>query len=220
MTSRAKLTAFAETLQVDVRGMQDQAARQLLTRTAEDVQARIVAQGTARGGVAPTAAQVVDGRRGAPLESVRADGRILLEFGYVREIALAVLEALRQARPRDQGDWANGLVILSDGVEVEAAQIPHMARAVKVVATVPYARRLEIGKTRRGDPFVLDDGDYQLVERTAKRMRRIYRAVADVDFTYVDLRDAYQVRNASARRGRGGGQVRYPAASIIGWQVS
>lgn len=218
--NRAQLRAMQETLKVAVPRQNEQAARELLRRAAEAERARVIQQQTARGGIAPTLETVVDGRRGADIAAVTPAGTILLEWGYVREVAKTAIEALRQAGPRETGDWALTLAILADGTEVDEQTIPHMARLVHVVATQPYSRRLEIGKTRAGDPFVLDDGDYQMLERTAKRLAPLYREVAKVDFTYVDLADAWQLTNRGARTGRGGGQVRYPAIRIAGWQVS
>jgi hypothetical protein len=219
--NRESLAAFRQTLTVTVPAQNAALARRMMAETAERERARVIAAQTARGGVAPTTATVVDGRRGADFESVRPDGTILIEFGYVREVATRCYEALAQAAPRDEGHWLVGLKVLVDGVEREEGQpIPHMARDVKLVATVPYARRLEIGKTSFGDPFVLDDEDYRLVERTARRMAKFYAEVAQVTFAYIDLRGAHQLTNAGARAGKGGGQVRYPAIVITGWQVS
>lgn len=217
---RQALRAMQDTLRVDVARMNADAARRLMADTAEAEKARVIRQQTQRGGIAPTLAQVVDSKRGAAFDAVRPDGVILLEWGYVREVALALLNAIRDAGPKRSGDWAAELVILSDGVQVsDAKMIPHLAQEVKVVSTVPYARRLEIGKTRRGDPFILDDEDFRLVERTALRLRKVYAEVAKVSFGYVSLTNAHQLTNRNARRGRGGGEVRYPAALIQGWQV-
>jgi len=218
--NRASLRAMTQTLMVQVPRQNEDAARALLMKAAEAEKVRVIREQTARSGVAPTLEVVVDGKRGAPFASVAADGMILLEWGYVREVAFAALQALRKAGPRESGDWGRTLTILSDGIQVNAAAyIPHLAREVHVVATQPYARRLEIGKTKRGDPFVLDDEDYKLVERTALRLRSVYRQVAKVAFAYVDLNDAWQLTNRAARAGKGGGQVRYPAVQITGWQV-
>ena len=220
MTTRTQLRAMQETLTVSVPRMNAEASRDLLARTAETEKRRVIAEQTARAGVAPTLATVVDGQRGAAPAAVRPDGYILLEWGYVREVALVALDALRKAGPRVEGLWADSLTVLADNAEVEPAAIPHMAQMVHIVAPVPYARRLEIGKTRRGDPFVLRDDDYRLVERTALRLRAIYRQVATVAFTYIALAGGYQLSNRSARAGRGGGDVRYPAITIRGWQVA
>lgn len=218
-TMRAQLRAMQETLTVQVPRQNAEAARALLARTAEAERRRVLVEQTARAGIAPTLATVVDGRRGADPASVRPDGMILLEWGYVREVATAALESLRRAGPRESGDWALTLAVLADGVEVDAATIPHAAKLVHIVATQPYSRRLEIGKTRAGDPFVLDDDDYRLIWSTAMRFRRLYAEVARVAFTYVNLVKAYQLSNRSARAGKGGGDVRYPAMTIQGWQV-
>jgi len=211
---------MTQTLTVAVPRQNAEASRALLARTAEAERRRVLTEQTNRAGIAPTLATVVDGRRSADPASVRPDGYILLEWGYVREVATVALDALRAAGPRDSGEWTASLVALADGVQVDPGAIPHMAREVLIVAPTPYARRLEIGKTKRGDPFVLDDQDYRMLERTHQRMRRVYRQVAQVDFTYVALQGAYQLTNRSARAGRGGGEVRNPAIRIRGWQVA
>ena len=219
MTTAAQFRAMQETLTVTVPRANAEAARRMLADAAESERRRVIAAQSARGGIAPTLATVVDGRRGAALASVKPDGFILLEWGYVREVALVAITALRHAGPHVEGDWKNTLTVLADGAEVQPTAIPHMARQVLVIATQPYSRRLEIGRTSRGDPFVLQDDDYRLIERTAKRMASIYRQVARIDFTYVDLEGAHQLTNRGARAGKGGGQVRYPALRIVGWQV-
>lgn len=219
MTTRAQFQAMQTTLEVAVPRMHAEAAREALAEAASRERARVLSEQGARAGIAPTDAIVVDGVAGGDPERVRPDGYILLEFGYVREVALVVLGALRHAGPVVKGIWSDTLTILADGAETDPRRIPHHARDIHVVATTPYARRLEIGKTRRGDPFVLDDSDYRLLERTARRVATLYRQVAKVEFTYVDLAEAYALSNRTARTGRGGGQVRYPAVRIAGWQV-
>lgn len=219
MTARAQFQAMQETLRVAVPRANAEAARELLADAAQRERARVIAEQSGRAGIAPTGETVVDGVRGGEPERVRPDGYILLEWGYVREVALVALVALRQAGPRVEGIWADSLAILADGAEVEPRAIPHDAREIHIVATTPYARRIEIGRTKRGDPFVLDDSDYRLIERTARRIAPLYRQIATVRFAYVDLADAYSLSNRTARTGRRGGQVRYPAMRITGWQV-
>jgi hypothetical protein len=208
---RRQLAAMTQTLQVTVPAKNAAAAKALLAQTAQQEKARVIAQQTARGGIAPTLSQIVDQVRGAPLSAVRPDGTILLEWGYVREVALVAIAALRQAGPRVTGEWANSLVVLADDAQVAPEAIPHAARWVHVGATVPYARRLEIGRTRRGDPFVLDDDDYRLIERTAMRMKSRYARVAAIKFTYLQLQGG---RTRAEKL-----DLRYPAIEIRGWQV-
>jgi hypothetical protein len=121
-----------ETLTVGVARMNADAARQLLVSTARAEQARVIREQTSRGGTPPSLQTIVDNRRGARIEQVRPDGTIVLEWGYVREVAVAALAALTEAGPQDAGDWKRSLVILADNVEVEPTRIPHEARDVKL----------------------------------------------------------------------------------------
>lgn len=221
MFDRRQLAALTTTLRVQVPRQNAEAARTLLAETAEAERARVLREQRNRAGVTPSTAHAVDGRRGADFRSVRPDGMILLEFGYVREIAARAAEELIKAGPRNSGAWAAGIVVLVNDAETEpGAEIPHDAANVALVSTVPYARKLEIGHTKDGFPFILDDEDYRLVERTAQRLRSIYAGLADVRFNYIDLEGAWKLKTINPRTGRTGGVVRYPAIFIRGWQVT
>jgi hypothetical protein len=59
-----------------------------------------------------------------------------------------------------------------------------MTREVVISNPVPYARKIEIGKTRSGRPFVIQVPP-RIYERAAMALRSKYRNVASIRFTYM-----------------------------------
>lgn len=232
--SRA-LQAFRSQLTIGTAGLGAE-ARALLHRTAREERARVLREQRQRAGVVPTDITIADGRRGAQIE--QAQDEVVIEYGYLREVALGVLTALIQASPKRTGDFARGWVILLDGVEIEALDaITHASREVVVLNTRPYARRLEVGKDAEGKPFVIG-AQYKFIERTAIAMRRRFGNVAELWFNYFDIADPYILKGGGGRRvaykqnrrssghragqesrvvgaGRRGEVMRYPGVRIV-----
>jgi hypothetical protein len=235
MFDRRALEAFRSHLTVAAGGFGAE-ARALLHKTAHEERARVLREQRQRAGVMPTDIAIPDGHRGAPIEQAQAE--VVIEYGYLREVALAVLTALIQASPKRTGDFARGWVILLDGVEIEALDaITHASREVVVVNTRPYARRLEVGKDADGKPFVIN-AEYKFIERTAIAMRRRFGNVAQLWFNYFDLAAPYILKGGGGRRvaykqnrrssghragqesrvvgaGRRGEAMRYPGVRIV-----
>lgn len=164
-------------------------AREALVATAHAEERRVIQQQKARsGGIAPTLTRIVDGRRGASYEAVRENGLIILQWGYMREIATVALRRLRERAPERSGDYKRGLkLFVGDGeAALSAAGIPATADFITVVATAPYSRRLEIGKAKDGSPFVVQVAPH-IVAETAKFLASDYRGVASIRFSYEDV---------------------------------
>lgn len=207
------LQAFRQSMNVAVTDLQSPEAKRDFTNFVENDVARIVAEQTGRAGVKPDVTWAVNGRPRAALSTVKLPGPIVYAFDYRREIALITREALRQASPKSSGEYANSHVILVDGREVEEvpADLPDSAE-IAITNTVPYSRRLEIGRKVDGTPFVVKVPP-RIYETVSKRIvARNYRDVARITFGYVDLVGAY-VPRGGRRRGRGDA-VRYPAIFI------
>ena len=216
MFSRTALRGFINTLQVNVADRNAKEASALLARVAADERDRVLAEQRARSGLAPRYRQIVDGVEDAPLALVRPDGVIVFAWQYLAEIVRDTHEALIRRSPRDSGAYIAGLIILVDGQEAGIETIDADTRAVHIVASVPYARRLEVGKRKAGGPFVLQVPSH-IVEETAIVARRLAGNLASFSFTYVDLSDAYALRRRSGHRRRAGriqSDVRYPAILI------
>ncbi|MGE4043584.1 MAG: hypothetical protein AB7F35_01930 [Acetobacteraceae bacterium] len=216
MFSATALRGFVNTLQVNVADLNAKEASALLARVATAERDRVLTQQRARSGLMPHYRQIVDGKEGTPLTAVNPDGVIVFAWQYLAEIVRDTHEALVRRSPRGSGAYIAGLIILVDGQEAGIEAIDADTRAVHIVASVPYARRLEVGKRKAGGSFVLQVRSH-IVEETAIVARRLAGNLASFAFTYVDLSDAYALRRRSGHRRRAGRMqtdVRYPAILI------
>ncbi|MFC3071486.1 hypothetical protein [Shinella pollutisoli] len=155
--------------------------------------------------------QFVDGRAGAALESVDPDrGRIVFEFELINDVLQWVLAALIERSPRRSGDYMRGHRLFADEREIAAdGEIPPAAE-YSFTNTVPYTRRLEIGKTKSGRDFLVSVPN-RIYERTAKDARARFGNVVQIRMTYRAVIGGAQVnaeklpvasRRARDRRGR------------------
>ena len=125
--------------------------------------------------------QIVDGRRGAALESVNPDnGRIIFMFDVGREQVFAfIAEQLVKHAPRLTGRVAASFILFAGGREIApGAELPK-ADAYTFLSPEPYAGRLE-----RGWSDQAPDGVFQAVAALA---RQRYSDVASIRFTYRSL---------------------------------
>lgn len=216
MFDATALRGFVNQLQVDTARLNAEQSTALLARVARGERDRVIGEAKSRSGFAPAYRQVVDGQEGAVLEAVRPDGVILFAWQYLAEIAQDTLEALRNRSPRDSGRYIAGLIMLVDDQEAGADAVTAETRDVKIVATAPYSRRLEVGKRRDGSAFVQQVAPH-IVEETAIVARKLFGTLVSISFGYVDLSSAYALRtSASHRRVRGRlvTDVRYPAITL------
>ncbi len=213
MFDATSLRGFVNTLTVNTQAMTADAATDLLVRTATAARDRVL------GGVPRPSGyrQIVDGAEGAPLTDVRPDGVIIFAWQYLGEVVLDTFGALVNRSPRDTGAYVAGILVIADGEEVTAENLPPDAREVLIVASVPYARRLEVGKRKSGGSFVVQVAPH-IVEETAIVARQLYGSLAAITFTYVDLSNPYALRTAASHRRRHGRlitDVQYPAIRIV-----
>ncbi len=186
MFDNSALRGFVNTLTVNASAMNATAAKAAMVRAAEAARNRVLS-GTPK----PSSyRQVVDGKLGADLTSVRPDGVIIFAWQYLGEVVSRIHQLVVVSSPRVTGQYIAGIIVLADGEEVEPTAIPANAAKVHIVASVPYARRLEIGHRKGGAPFVIQV-PYKNIEHLAMVARQLYKNLADISFTYVDLTDAY-----------------------------
>lgn len=208
--------AFQNDIMVGVAGMNRDAAVSAMVMEAEKAKSRVFREQTARDGLPPAYRQIVDGVEGAPLPTVKPDGVIVLAWQYLAAIVQDTYEILVARSPQDTGDYIAGLIILVDGHEAGVETIDANTREVHIVASVPYARRLEVGKRKGGGAFVLEVKSH-IVEETAIVARRLAGDLASFKLKYVRLSDAYDRSRMSGpprRAGRVPTDVRYPAILI------
>lgn len=204
MFDDAALRGFVNTLTVNTTQLNAKAAVALLAQTAAAARDRVLAEQSARAGIAPTYRQVVDGIEGAPLTTVKPDGVIVFAWSYVGEVILDTVGALIARAPQDKGDYVRSIRIIADGVFVEADAIPNNVAEVLIVPTVPYARRLEVGKKKDGTSFTAKP---HIVQEIAVTAATLYRDLAAIDFVFVEIAGAQKLRAGSRSIRRRGGRV-------------
>ncbi len=161
--------------------------------------------------------QFVDGKPGAPLESVNPDhGRIVFTFELVQPLLKWLGEQLVINSPVLTGRYQASHVLLADGVEVDAdGKIPE-AEEYRFVNVVPYARKIE-----RGQSSQTPEGVYEVLAVLAQRR---FGNVATIKFGFTDITGNqsrkgrmlfdWAGRNASRRFGSGKKRAAHYAKNV------
>lgn len=200
MIKGGEVQGFINTLTAQTANLNAAAAVDLMVRTAIEARDRVL-----RGRPTPSGyRQIVDGVNDAPLTAVRPDGQIVFAWQYLREVAEDTYHALVNRAPRDSGAYRAGIIVLIDGAGAGNGwdSIDINTRRVQIVASVPYARRLEIGKTKTGRPWIVQVRP-NIVSETATSAKKLWADVAAVYFNYVDLTDAPLLKNPKGWRKSG-----------------
>jgi hypothetical protein len=215
--SRESLAALRRVLTIEWPQANEREAKRFLIERAKADNERMVREQTARAGIKPGVTAYANTPGNTNLDSVRLPGPIVHQYDYRREIVEVALDALIKASPRIKGDYIANHRVYLNGNRVES--LPHMLpedAVIFIANPVPYARRIEIGKTKSGRDFVLQVPN-RIYERVAKQvLARRYGNVARITFNYVDLPDAYVTKGklpthygtGKAPGKRGGGVMR------------
>lgn len=135
-------------------------------------------------GSVPPKTITVDGRNGAPLNSVNPDrGIIIAEWTMAGQVVEWIAQTLRDRSPVISGRYKNHHILFADGSEVSSADDPPAAHEYIFLNPVPYSRKIEIGKTKAGRDFVIQVPN-RIYERTATDAQRRFGNIAKIRFTY------------------------------------
>lgn len=153
--------------------------------------------------------RTVDGRQNAPEEAVRADGRIVYDYGRLAEVVQFAMETLFDLSPVLSGEYRSAHRLFVDGVEVRNLAGWNGEGDVVISNSVPYSRKIEIGKMVMRVP-----GTDQVYQQAQAIVQRRFHNVASVQFTYQAIVGGAHIG------GREGNQsnLRYPA--LIIWSRS
>jgi hypothetical protein len=200
----------------------DEARREMAAQFARDEIARAEAINRAATGQTPKHTVSVDGRVGAPLESVNTKGgHIDVEFNLGVDVIKWIATRLRERSPHRSGRYVGGQKLYADGREISPyGRIPP-AEEYTFVDLVPYAGKIETGTTKSGRVFVLEASKARVYERTAKEAKGQFKDVADIAFAWIQspgghtrVKAYVQRGRRSSRRGRGA-HTTLQAPSII-----
>jgi hypothetical protein len=134
-------------------------------------------------GAVPPKTVTVDGRQGAPLENVNPDrGTIIAEWRLVGDVLTWIFATLRARSPRLTGKYLEGHKLYADSAECDPDNAP-LASELVFLNAVPYARKIEIGKTESGRDFVIQVQN-RIYERTAADANSRFGNIAKIRFSY------------------------------------
>lgn len=118
----------------------------------------------------------------APEEAVRPGGVIVYDYNRLDVIARDALDLLRKASPVKSGDYVRSHTLYLNLTPVETLTQWRPGDEISIANTVPYARVIETG--RRGQKTIKFSMPPHVYEKVAQTLRRAYRDVADIQFTY------------------------------------
>jgi hypothetical protein len=121
----------------------------------------------------------VDGVQGAAEEAVRADGVIVYDYPRLPIAVEFAIERLREFSPVKTGRYRDSHTIYINGSPVKSLAGWKPGDEVVITNTLPYARKIEIGKMK-----LHGDGSPQVYERAVVATNRRYGNLAKALFDY------------------------------------
>lgn len=137
----------------------------------------------------------VDGRSNAPPESVRLDGgQVITEFELIGDLLVWIMATLIDRSPHLSGDYKRGHKLFADGKEIDSTVDPSpTVNEFVFLNVVPYARRLEVGKTKSGRDFLIQVPN-RIYERTARDARSRFGNVASIKSVFREPLGGYRLK--------------------------
>lgn len=190
--AKERFTTFAKDLQLATAGLAPEAINRELARFAKSSLADAIASREAsslytryvstKSGVSET----------APEEQVEAPGPILYVFSYWEPVLAFARAALIKASPRKDGDYIDSQVVMVGGQIVPwDAQIA-ADEEVTIVATVPYARKIESGFMQMSVPDAVFQG-------VRKKLQSQFGRAFEFKFRMIPLPGGYTLRGRFRR---------------------
>lgn len=136
-------------------------------------------------GRVPPRVVTVDGNRGAALETVRpVGGSIIVEWELIGDVMMWIGLTLRNRSPTGpSGNYRDSHTLFADGKEVAIGDEVPIAEEYVFLNPVPYARKIEIGKTKSGRDFVVKVPN-RIYQRTADDAKARFGKIVNLKFSY------------------------------------
>ncbi len=150
-------------------------------------------------GAVPPKRVTVNGREDELLTNVPPDsGIIIAEYRLVEDVLAWIMKTLRERSPVISGDYKKGHRLFADDVEVNANN-PPIASRYTFFNLVPYARRLEVGKTNSGRDFLIQVPN-KIYARTYQDAKAKFGNVAKISAGFESTPNSYRLKNDQASR--------------------
>ncbi|OYD80941.1 hypothetical protein [Azospirillum brasilense] len=172
----ARLQSFRAQVDLAKSRLLGEPRRQMLVQAAHEAHAEAAAINARALGHPVDSVTIVDGRRGAPVESVKAGGVVVHLFAVHQAAVEFTADTLARHSPIDTGTYADSHRLLINGEQVEWGGIFGVDDVVTFVNLLPYSRRLEQGWSDQAP-----DGIYEV---TSEIVRARFGNIVNVRFGY------------------------------------
>jgi hypothetical protein len=173
----------------------------------------------------PTYRRFVDGHEGAAEETVRPDGIISYRGNVLPDVIGYGLALAVSMSPRESGEYQHSWIVFVDGKPWKSTSYNGVPQTAEITITnfTPYSRRLEVGKTESGRPFVIQVPP-GIVQMLGQRIQHEFgnRYSISIEYNFITIPGGYTLKsNFHAKRtGRvrsdrtAGAALTYPALII------
>jgi hypothetical protein len=157
----------------------------------------------------------VDGRPGAALDSVKpVGGSIIVEWELITDVLVWIGNTLRDRSPVVSGAYRDSHTLYADGTEIRiGAAVPANVSELVFLSPLPYARKIEIGKTESGRDFVIQVPN-RIYERTARDASLRFGNIATIKMTYRAPFGGYILKAGPGRNNSQERALRVPAIVV------
>lgn len=167
----------------------------------------------------PTVMQIVDGRIGAELETVRVPGSIIFRLGALNQMKAVALEEAEKLSPVRSGRYKRNWFAMVDGKAHHDAPLGP-TDVLTIVNIVPYARKIQTrGARRLNIPPGIIDRLANILKASYGRSFEIRPAFVDIPMAYVLQNDLLDKRGKPRKDSLAGSKIAYPAVIIRQKQV-
>lgn len=200
MPVKAKLTAYSNSFKLLVdstlapRARSETVAKFARTQiaTADEINRRAL-------GAVPPKKVTVNGRENEALINIPPDrGVIVAEYRLVDDVLAWIMQTLRERSPVISGDYRKGHRLFADDTEVDADN-PPLASRYAFFNLVPYARKIEVGKTKSGRDFVIQV-ENKIYARTYQDAKAKFGNVAKITTGFASTPNSYRLKQDQASR--------------------
>lgn len=218
MASQA-LQGFRRTVTITWPANAKEDARKALVRIAKAGHQKIMAEQQVRSGYAPDFDFYANYQGNRNLDSVVLPGPIVYNYRYFREILDAALKLLRDASPVQSGLYRDSHTLYLNGAPITGS-VPNIRAEDEIFVSnpVPYSRRLEVGRTKSGAPFVKQVGP-NIYERVRQKLIARFGKVASFSLIYITVPNAHVISGGLSSHYLGKGNVRRKRRQKVGAAV-
>ncbi|MFA7308262.1 MAG: hypothetical protein WC026_16505 [Hyphomicrobium sp.] len=134
------------------------------------------------------------------LETVILPGPIIYTYSNLKALVEFALDELRKTSPVISGDYVRSHQLFVNGAAVDALPADLKPSDELMIANlVPYARKIEVGKTKSGRAFVIQVQP-RIYERVGKALQARYKNVARITVEFVTIPNNYRLKADQKKR--------------------